>query len=291
MTAEDITLRARDGYALAATLYRPDGTPRGGALITAGTGFKRSFYRAFAEEGAGRGLVVLTFDARGVGGSAPADLAAMDMHYTDWGRLDTPAALDRVADEAGGPVVHVGHSVGGHFAGLWDNPERCAAHAFVCVGSGYWGDHAAWYRPMALWFWHGWGRYSLARHGYLKRGGGWTGAPLPRGVVEPWRAWCHRPGYYREAVAAHREGFRTGDFEGVTAPIRSWVYADDPVATEKTAKVMLGFYPNAPAETVVRAPSDYGLSGIGHAGPFPRAKRAAWDEIWDWVAGRARDAR
>ena len=287
ITIEDVTLAARDGRPLAGTIIRPEGEPRGGVLITAGTGFKRSFYRAFAEEGARRGLVVLTFDARGVGGSAPDDLAATQMHYTDWGRLDTPAALDCVADEAGRPVFHIGHSVGGHFAGLWDNPERCAGHAFVCVGSGYWGDHARWYRPMALWFWHGWGRYSLARYGYLRRGGGWTGAPLPSGVVEPWRRWCHRPGYYREDVENHHEGFRAGDFENVTAPIRSFVYTDDPIATERTAGVMLGFYPNAPSQTVLRAPSDYGLKPIGHAGPFPTASRAAWDEVWDWAETEA----
>ena len=54
----------------------------------------KGFYDRFAWHLAGLGAVVLTYDFRGIAGSRPEDLAAMQMDYPDWGRLDMPAALE-----------------------------------------------------------------------------------------------------------------------------------------------------------------------------------------------------
>jgi predicted alpha/beta hydrolase len=281
---QPVTFAARDGYSLGGLLVWPEGTPRAGLLVTGGTGFKLSFYRSFAADAAAHGFVVLLFDPRGFGTSAPDDLAAMTMDYTDWGRLDAPAALDRLAEAAPGlPLGHVAHSVGGHFVGLWDNQALVQAHAFACVGSGYWRDHTPLAQLRELYFWHVYGPWSLRRHGFIARGGGWTGAPVPRGVFETWRRWCHHPGYLTEELGAPG-ALERHYYTEVTAPIRSWIYTDDPIANPKTGPAILDLYSKAATELVIRSPENYRLRKIGHNGPFAKDKGALRGELLDWLS-------
>lgn len=280
----DLPVRARDGFALSARLF-PVEAPRAAVLISSGTGFPKGFYERFARHMQARGLTALTYDFRGIAASRPDDLAAMQMDYPDWGRLDMPAALDELAEAAPGlPLVHVGHSVGGHFVGFMDNHDRIRRHAFVSVGSGYWGKHHRSYNPLELFFWFGFGPWSLARRGYVKGGGLWGGTDLPRGVWQTWRRWCLNPRYFADELA---DRLRPHDFEGVTAPIRSWIFTDDPIANPRTAPDMLAVYPQAPSEMIVRSPADHGVGRIGHEGAFRRGMEPLWDEIADWLVDAA----
>ncbi|MFC0632651.1 alpha/beta hydrolase family protein [Brevundimonas balnearis] len=278
----DVRFAALDGYDLGGRVYGGE-APTIAVLVTSGTGFPQGFYERFARNVAARGAVVLTYDFRGIGASRPEDLAAMAMDYPDWGRLDMPAALNTLAAHAPGlPIVHVGHSVGGHFAGFMPNHDRIERHAFISVGSGYWGRHHRSYNPIELFFWFGYGPWSLRRHGYVKGGSLWRGADLPRGVYMTWRRWCLKPDYFADELARR---LRPHAFDDVRSPIRSWIFPDDPIATPRTGADMLKVYPNAPSEIVVRGPADFGVARIGHEGAFRRGLEPLWDEIWDWLKG------
>ncbi len=275
-----ITFPARDGAALSGLVVAPP-EPRLGVLISPGTGFPKEFYRRVARAGAARGALSLIYDYRGIGGSAPADLAAMRMDYTDWGRLDMPAAIAALQDAVPGlPLRHLGHSVGGHFVGFADNQAALEAHLFVNVGLGTWWKHHRAYNPLELYFWWGYGPFSLATRGYV--GAGWGGAPLPRGVFTTWRRWCHKSDY---CLGELKSGLRPHHFDAVTAPITSLTFTDDPIANRRTATEFLAAYPNAPSALTVRAPADYGVSKIGHDGAFRRGREAVWEEMWDLVLG------
>ena len=277
-----ISIRAEDGYTLAGTLYVPE-RPRLAALVSSGTGFPRSFYRRFAAAWAARGVLVLTYDYRGIGESAPANLKGSTIEYTQWGRLDMPAALQALSDAAPGlRLVHMAHSVGGHFLGFMPNHALLDRHAFVAVGSGYWAKHHRANIPRELFFWWGLGPFHLATAGYIKGGGLWSGASLPKGVFTTWRRWCMQPGYFEEELKGR---LRPHHFDDVRAPIRSWIFTDDGIATPRTGADMLGVYPNAPSEMVVRRPVDYGLDRIGHEGAFRGDREALWSEMWDWLEG------
>lgn len=281
---ERIEFSARDGYPLKAQLFRPEGDAKGAVLLTGGTGYKARYYHAAAKALAGAGLMALTYDCRGIGESAPEDLGALEMRYWDWGRYDMPAALDQLAEAANGlPILHIGHSVGGHFIGFWDNHAKVTAHLFVCVGSGEIAARPWWKNPAELFFWHGLGPYSLRKHGYVKQGKLWTGASLPRGVFEDWKRWCHTKGYYAQEIAGP---LKPHHFDEVTSPITSMIYKDDPIATPSSGDYMLEFYPQAASEMMVRAPGDYGLKAIGHGGPFDDRKAAARQELVDWCLAR-----
>lgn len=277
----DLIRPAADGYPLSMRLISAP-EPTVAILVSSGTGFPKGFYDRFARHLAGRGAAVLTYDYRGIAGSRPDDLAAMEMDYPDWGRLDMPAALDALIEAAPGlPTVHVGHSVGGHFLGFMPNQDRIARNAFISVGVGYWGLHHRGYNPLELFFWFGFGPLSLARRGYVKGGGLWAGTDLPRGVFETWKRWCLKRTYFSDEL---QTTLRPHHYEAVAAPIRSWIFADDPIANPRTAPELLRVYPNAPAEIVLRQASDYGARRIGHEGAFRRGMEPLWDEIFDWLA-------
>lgn len=280
LETRDFAAPAADGYPLSMRLVAPP-DPVAAVMVSSGTGFPKGFYDRFARHLAGRGAAVLTYDFRGVAGSRPDDLAAMRMDYPDWGRLDMPAALGVLREAAPGlPLLHVGHSVGGHFPGFMPNHDRIARHAFVSVGSGYWGRHHRAYNPLELFFWHVYGPYSLARRGYIRGGGLWGGTDLPRGVFETWKRWCHSRDYFLDEL---RDRLRPHHFDAVAAPIRSWIFTDDPIATPAASESLLRIYPAAAKETVLRAPADYGVRRIGHEGAFRRGMEPLWDEILDWL--------
>ncbi|HCT31957.1 MAG TPA: alpha/beta hydrolase, partial [Sulfitobacter sp.] len=141
ITQTTIRFAATDGWKLEADIYTSP-SPKIAVLISAGTGFPRQFYTGLAMYLARQGAVVLTYDYRGIGGSKGKDLAGSGIDYPDWGRLDAPAALNALEEAAPGlPLTHLCHSVGGHFVGLMPNHSKITRHAFVSVGTGFFGGH------------------------------------------------------------------------------------------------------------------------------------------------------
>ena len=269
---DEIRFPARDGYSLSGRIIVPD-APRAAVLISSGTGFPKGYYRRIALAGAERGYASLIYDYRGISGSAPDRLRGFRADILDWGRLDFPAALDRAAELVPDrPLFTLGHSVGGHLVGLADNANRARAHAFICCGSGYWGDHLASYRLRVLFFWRVYGPACLALKGYLPGGGMWGGTALPREVFLQWRRWCFMPGYFGDDA----DVIADAGFDRVTGPIRAYRFTDDPIATEASVATLHRLYSAAPIETRIIAPCDVALDAVGHAGAFKRGAEAFW---------------
>lgn len=277
--ATDIRFHAADGTTLAGRLFRPD-QPRLAILVSSGTAYPLGFYERTARYLAQCGAVVLTYDFRGIGQSAPETLKNSPIDYAEWGQQDMAAALETLKANAPGlPVFHIGHSIGGSFAGFTPNHADIHSHAFVSVGSGYWQHHQRNYNPGELFFWFGLGPMHLLRHGYIKQGKLWTGTDLPPRVFKTWRRWCMTRDFFGTDL---RNGkLEPQHYSAVTSPIRSWVFSDDPIATPTAAKVVLSLYPNAPHQIIYRSPSDYGRPRIGHDGSFRKGMEPLWQEILD----------
>lgn len=278
---ESRTIEALDGYPLSALSVSPL-RPKASVLISSGTGFPKEFYKRIAEAGAKRGFVCLLYDYRGIAGSKPESLRGFKAATTMWGRRDMPAAIDAAAALAPGkPLFTLGHSVGGHLIGFCPNSDRATAHAFVNVGSGYWGHHKAHYQFQALFFWLAYGPACLATLGYIPAGGMWGGTALPKGVFTQWRRWCFQEGYY----GAELDRLHPNWFSRVREPIRSWGVSDDPIATRRATEVILALYSAAPTQIEWMTPGDLGQAAIGHQGLFSRKGEAFWARPFDWFEG------
>ena len=106
---QDTTIAARDGYALAASVFVPEGTPAGAVLINSATAVPRKIYRGFAGYLARRGCAVLTYDYRGTGDSRqkalvgynqPRSLVGFKASMSDWAALDVTAAVTSCAAQS-----------------------------------------------------------------------------------------------------------------------------------------------------------------------------------------------
>jgi len=277
-------VRAADGRELAAHWFAA-ARRRGGIVINAGTGFPQTFYFKLAGYAAGRGYDALVYDYRGMGASAPADLATETTLMSDWGLLDMRAALAALAERVrGAPLATLGHSIGGQFLGLLRNHALARAHVQIATSVGYWPWENAPFKYLAWWFWRVHGPLMLALKGYIPTGGGWAGLPLPRGVYEEWRRWCLRPEHFGPELST-----RLADnvFAEIRSPVLTVGFTDDPIATRRTVGEINKFFPNAQRESRWYSPADAGGKRIGHEGFFAsRNREFLWRPVFDWIDAR-----
>ena len=276
-----LTLRASDGRALGGLLLESSAA-RGALCINGATGFRREFYLKFALYGAQRGYHTLVYDYRGIGSSARLPLSSEDARMSDWGRLDMPAALAALARRYPQlPLVTLGHSVGGQLIGCMPKQGLARAHVMIATSTGYWRRQRRPFRYQALVFWKLYGPLMLHLAGYVPRGVLWSGEPLPRGVFLQWRRWCLSPATFGAALD---EDMSDAGFAAVRAPLLSWGFSDDPIATPAAVEALLSAYPNAPIERRWTAPAAAGVPAIGHHGFFSERHRdSLWRAALDWI--------
>ncbi len=188
---EPSIVRAADGYALGASLWRHVGAPRAGrpvVIINAATSVRRRYYARFAAYLFRSGFDVVTYDYRGIGDSRPPSLRGFAASWIDWGRLDCEAVLQHVGrTHPGQPVYVAAHSIGGFVLGF--APSNHVVRRVFTMGSqiAYWRDHPARLRPKLFAKWHVvmplvtklWGYFPGKRLRWLE--------DTPRGVVRDWR--------------------------------------------------------------------------------------------------------
>ena len=284
MIPQPFDLRAPDGRELAAHWFAA--TQRRGVMVMNGaTGFPQAFYFKLAQYAADRGYDVLLYDYRGMGFSAPDNLAAEKTRMSDWGLLDMRAALDAGAERAQGqPVVTLGHSIGGQFLGFLRNHALARVHVQIATSIGYWRWEHAPFRYLAWWFWRVHGPMMLALKGYVPTGGGWAGLPLPRGVYEEWRRWCLRPDHFGPDLSTY---LADNYFAAIRAPVLTVGFTDDAIATRRTVDELNKFYPNVQRESRWYTPAEAGSRRIGHEGFFAsRHRDTLWRPVLDWIDGK-----
>ena len=275
---ESIAIPARDGFPLAARLFVPAGQPLATLIVAGATGVPQGFYRRFAQFAAERGFRVVTFDYRGIGESAVADLAKLDASFTDWARLDL-AAIVVAFHQDDLPLHLVGHSFGGHALGFLPNHDKVSKLLGCGVGAG----------------WHGWMPKGESRkvwliwnvvlpplvkwYGYapMKRLG--VGENLPTGVYRQWRRWCSFRHYLFDDPRAKQEA---QGFSEVKTAILAVNALDDLWAQPASRQAFIQGYRQAPRLTLDLTPADFGVA-IGHMGYFRAECQPLWDEALNWL--------
>lgn len=264
MTDDTMTLRASDGYQLAARHFLPNGPARGVVVMAGATGVSQRYYQRFARSLADDGLEVITVDFRGVGASKPATLKGFECHYRHWA-LDVGAAVTFAHSR--GPVVVVGHSFGGHAFGQLEAPNRTLGLVTVATGAAWSGYMSRTERLKAEFMWNVLGPVVSRAYGYIP-GPMWGGEDLPLGVFRDWDRWSHFPHYFFDDPQLDMQSL----FDRVTVPVLGLTASDDAWAPPSSMNTFLSHYRNAPVTLRVHDPKkDYGVKALGHMGHFKAA--------------------
>ena len=274
---EETTIPARDGFPLAARVYRNAPDVRRAVIVSSATAVPQSFYRHYAAGLADAGYAVVTYDYRGIGGSRPASLSGFGARMRDWALLDMAAVVDwtqtRFAPER---TFMIGHSVGGQVAGLLDNTRHIDAMITLSAQSGHWRLQGGLQKPaVAL---HVYVSLPLLSHllGYMPWS--WVGSAedLPKHVALEWSGWCRKRNYLLDDDTLPLDRYQRFD-----APVLAYSFDDDNWGTARAVDAMMSAYPNLERRHAV--PTDYGLEAIGHFGYFRPQAKALWSEGLAWL--------
>jgi predicted alpha/beta hydrolase len=287
--SDDITIPAKDGYPLGATLFLPRGVKQRAVLISSATATPRKIYRGFAGYLARRGFAVLTYDYRGIGGSRqksiegynrPKSLAGFKATMSDWAALDAAAAVIWMRQRYRAlPLSFVGHSFGGQVFGLLPNNTEVSRALLIASQAAYWRlmSSPERYRvfaalnfvltPLTLLLGYAPGRIGL-------------GEDLPKGVFQQWVGWVMSPRYMFTDPALPG----LSNFEKYRGAMRAIYLSDDPWATRPAVELLCSGFSAIAPDIVEVAPADVGARKIGHFGFFrPEHRDTLWREAAEWL--------
>ncbi len=250
---EEITIRAADGTALAATLWTP-ARARAAVIVAPALGVRRKFYEPLGAF-LGEELVTLTIDYR--------DRTDATLH--DYAALDLPTAIEHLRP-LGLPITWLGHSMGGQLFGLLRDPPIARA-LFVAAQHGHWRNWRglARYAMAALW----WGVIPASvAIGRTTMPGGMA---LPPAVAREWARWGRDRRYLLRA-ATHPCAFDTW-----TGTLRALALAGDRYAPLSTVRPLVAAYARASTSVEIVEGS------YGHFGAFRPAARALWADWRAWL--------
>ncbi len=261
-----VAIACRDGLLLRGHLW--ESALRGAAgkvVINPATGVTARFYHRYARFLAERGFDVLTYDYRGIGLSQPETLRGCGYRWRDWGELDFDAAVRFLSGCGDGPLLVVGHSIGGFLPGLAESGVRVTRMLTVGAQFAWWGDYARSQRLKLFLKWHLAMPLLTALCGYFPgRRLGWL-EDLPADVANEWS--FRGPRFERSHPRADREVVtaRMGVFG---ASILAVTVSDDELGTLAAARRTLRYYACAERTLVHLSPADCGREVIGHFNLF-----------------------
>jgi predicted alpha/beta hydrolase len=282
-------LIAKDGRHLAATWAEPEGPARAVAVVHSAAAVPRGYYRHFAAWLAERGYAVLTYDYRGIGGSARGPLSDETATMRDWAVLDMSAALAAAEARragAGLPLLLVGHSFGGNCIGFAEGAER--ADAILTVGSqiGEVPYYDGVYRLVTRFFYAAWIPAVVRLFGGVP---GWAlgggSAAMPRRVATQWARWGLQRGWaYADPVMKPHAGA-----SALAMPVHLWGISDDlQYAPPRAVDALAAKFRNAAVQRHTLRPADAGVRRIGHFGPFRREPGPAlWQRLLEPIEAAA----
>lgn len=265
--ARPIEIVCEDGVKLGGRLWLANSTTtHGRVVINSAAGVLASFYDRYAYFLAENGFDVLTYDYRGIGASRPRSMWGCGYRWRDWGEYDFDAAVRIMCEQdRGGPLLVVGHSIGGFIPGL--AASATSIDRMLTVGAQYawWFDYAAKRRAALFARWHVAMPILTALFGYFPgKRLGWS-EDLPAGVAYDWSFRRSRMelSYPRD----QRQGL-LAKFDAITASILAVTACDDEYATPRAVRRGLSYYPNAASMTAELSPYELGGHTTGHFGLF-----------------------
>jgi predicted alpha/beta hydrolase len=274
------TLTARNGATRVLRTFESVDAPQAVVIVPSAMGVGQQYYARFAEWLSARGYLVITFDYRGIGESAPPSLRGFHADIFDWAQ-DCEAIIDFAVQRWPQlPLYWLGHSLGGQLVGLISNRDRIRRVMTVAAGSGYWLENSWQTRRLVWWLWFVVVPVATRIAGYFPGRRLRKVGDLPRGVIEQWRRWCLNREYM---VGAEGDAIRVS-YSSVRTPMLSLSFTDDELMTEQSIRSLHRLYTGAAIEYRRIAPDDIGVKRIGHFGFFrPQSESTLWPMVPRWL--------
>lgn len=269
------------GATLVMRLFTPAQPPRASVVLCSAMSVEQGFYERFAAWLAERGYLVATFDCRGIGRSAPANLRDLQVNIVDWAQQDCTAVIAHVKQRLpAAPLYWIGHSLGGQVLGLVERPEAIDRAVFIASGSGYWLDNAWPTRRMVWWLWFVVVPLALRRYGYFPGRRLRKLGDLPAGVMQQWRTWC----LHRDYLFAVEGEWVRQRYAALRIPLLSMSFTDDEMMSANSIRSLESWYPQAAVESRRIDPLALGMERVGHFGFFrPQFAASLWMQVADWL--------
>jgi predicted alpha/beta hydrolase len=240
------------------------------------------YYHRYAQFLAERGFSVLTYDYRGIGLSRPGSMRAAVFRWRDWGELDFDAVIAWAqTSNAKGPLLVVGHSIGGFLPGFAPKANRIDRMLTVGAQYAYWRDYDREKRLGMVLKWHVVMPALTAVLGYFPgRRLGWL-EDLPAGVANEW---SFRRAAMEDSYPAHERALLKERFAAVRAQILAVGTTDDEYGTPQAIARGLGYYRGAERAQVLLSPAKLGAQAIGHFDLFhARHAETFWPMTCEWL--------
>lgn len=276
-----ISVKARDGFSISATMFTPETCSKKVLLINSATGVKQQVYYAFSRYMASHGFTVITYDYRGVGQSKPASMRHFKATMGDWGSLDYSSLTEFIDNRFPGyRKFCLGHSVGALILGM--NADSMQFEKFVFVGTQKafvgnlgWRTAALGYLGFAFLL-----PVTTALWGYFPAHRFGLGESLPKGSAHDWRTLVINRKSTNKLLEEHAENTAPHLNQEVLL-IRA---EDDTWLTDRAVrKLMTETYPGMKPTYRLLHTSESDRGEIGHINFFRSYNRKLWQVVPDYL--------
>jgi predicted alpha/beta hydrolase len=279
-------IQSEDGYRIEANVFASYARRRydAVAVINSGAGIPKALYEPFASWLAENGLLTVTYDYRGIGGSRDRSIRGLKASIEDWGSKDCAAVTSWVTRTYDGArMVIIGHSIGGIVTGFVTKPTRLERIVFISPHTGYWGDYGLDSRAVMFVKWHVLMPLLTRIMGYFP--GRLLGYPedIPYQVAMEWgrkrrlpQSLLHGMGHVSYLATLMR-------FSQLDVPVLAIRPQDDPFATRSALHSVMNLFPNCRFydRPIAGDPSRH--RKLGHFGFFRRSSSDLWEQTLAWL--------
>lgn len=271
------TVLTSDGTRIWISLYHPEKENGKLLVIAPAIGVSQAFYHFFACFFRQQGFVVIGFDYRGMGKSAPGNLKGYPATLHEWAVQDINAVLLFARQHySRHELVYVGHCIGGEIIGL--APGSQYIHRMVLVSSALTCEKLwPWRQRVML-------RLGKARNrllgwllGYLPSGAIGQPARLPRGVYNQMANWC-------DSANGLFDTYPDNNYRKIQAPVLVYTFTDDWLCPPRAVKELLNYFTNAAITWHHLHPRQLGIRRVGHIDFFYLPmKSVLWESLLQWL--------
>ena len=260
--------------------YHKVDDPKATIIINPATAIKIDYYKHIITHLNNENFNVFIWNYSCFGESRTQTLAGNNLKYSDLGRYEIPAALQRVRELAPDlPLYCIGHSVGAQQMGFVRNKELLDGLIVVAASAGYIPHMPIDYAMKAFFFFHIFAPITSKLCKYVPASRFNFMEDLPAPFVKEWGQWCREkelffsPKYYGKIF--EKDAYRNFNF-----PIHVIVADDDEICTEQNMNhFWKHIYSKKGIKIKTYKASEFPRKNLGHFGYFKKDNVRIWSDL------------